>query len=158
MLSITASDLVHSGDDVTTALSPAAVAKGNQHSARGGKNPEQPATLAEAGIDKNLAKRARTLAAVPGEKFEKLLGEKRQREDWRTVLHPVGNATEAGGITRERIESAAIRFAEQLATQNEALALQIETLVRRVAAALDEAKMWKERALAAGWTEEHADA
>ena len=134
------------------------VAKGNQHSARGGKNPEQPATLAEAGIDKNLAKRARTLAAVPGEKFEKLLSEKRQREDWRTVLHPLGDAAEAGGITRERVESAAIRFAEQLATQNEALALQIETLVRRVAAALDEAKMWKERALAAGWTEEHADA
>jgi hypothetical protein len=134
------------------------VAKGNQHSARGEKNPEQPATLAEAGIDKNLAKRARTLAAVPGEKFEELLSEKRQREDRRSVLHPRGDAEEAGSITRERVESAAIRFAEQLAAANEALALQLEASVKRVAALLDEARMWKERALAAGWTEERADA
>jgi hypothetical protein len=37
------------------------------------------ATLAEAGIDKNLADRARKLAAVPEKKFETMLG------DWRAL-------------------------------------------------------------------------
>jgi hypothetical protein len=45
-----------------------------------------PPTLAEAGIDKNLAKRARSYAAVPQEKFEKLLTDKRQGENRRVVL------------------------------------------------------------------------
>ena len=46
---------------------------------RGFKNPAQP-TLTEAGIDKNLAKRARATAAVPAQEFERLLSE------WRTDM------------------------------------------------------------------------
>ena len=49
----------------------------NQHQVR---VIEQPApTLAEAGIDKNLADRARKMAAVPEEKFEAALGEWREK-------------------------------------------------------------------------------
>jgi len=44
--------------------------------------------LSEAGIDKNLAKRARTYAAVPEEKFEQLLTDNRQGENRRVVLPP----------------------------------------------------------------------
>lgn len=44
------------------------------------KTPPNPTvTLAEAGIDKNLAKRARKLAALPEEAFEKKLTERRER-------------------------------------------------------------------------------
>lgn len=44
------------------------------------ENPvSEKATLAEAGIDKNLANRARKLAAVPDEQFEEMLGEWRGR-------------------------------------------------------------------------------
>ena len=43
--------------------------------------PDAPPTLAEAGIDKNLAHRARTLAAVPQEKFEQRLTDKRQSQE-----------------------------------------------------------------------------
>ena len=42
------------------------------------KNPVTP-TLADAGIDKNLADRARKMAAVPEEKFEAALGEWREK-------------------------------------------------------------------------------
>lgn len=42
------------------------------------KNPVAP-TLADAGIDKNLADRARKMAAVPEEKFEAALGEWREK-------------------------------------------------------------------------------
>lgn len=42
---------------------------------RGTENPEAPPTLAEAGIDKHLADRARKLAAVPDAEFERLIDE-----------------------------------------------------------------------------------
>lgn len=44
---------------------------------RVGEKPGDPATLSEAGIDKNLAHRARTYAAVPERQFEQLLSRKR---------------------------------------------------------------------------------
>jgi N6-adenosine-specific RNA methylase IME4 len=43
------------------------------------QNPVRTPTLEEAGIDKNLADRARKMAAVPEEKFEAALGEWRER-------------------------------------------------------------------------------
>lgn len=43
------------------------------------ENPVSPPTLAEAGIDKNLADRARKIAAVPEAKFEGMVGEWRER-------------------------------------------------------------------------------
>jgi hypothetical protein len=46
--------------------------------ARGKQNPEQKPTLAQVGIDKNLAKRARTAAAIPAEKFEEAKEAKRE--------------------------------------------------------------------------------
>ena len=45
-------------------------------------------SLAEAGSDKNLAHRAPTLAAMPEEKFEEPLDEKRRREYRGVVLDP----------------------------------------------------------------------
>lgn len=51
----------------------------NQYKDRVRTGPEAPATLAEAGIDKHLADRARKMAAVPEAKFEGLLGEWRER-------------------------------------------------------------------------------
>jgi len=71
------------------------VATGGQHGGRASKidgvrnTPSNaPPTLAEAGIDKNLAKRARTYAAVPQGQFEQLLNDKRQSENRRVVLPP----------------------------------------------------------------------
>jgi hypothetical protein len=52
------------------------------------QNPVGTPTLAEAGIDKNLAHRARTLAAMPEEEFQELLDEKRHWQDRRVVLAP----------------------------------------------------------------------
>ena len=43
------------------------------------KNPRSAPTLAEAGIDKNLADRARKMAAVPAEQFEEMVGDWRER-------------------------------------------------------------------------------
>ena len=43
------------------------------------EKPTSPPTLAEAGIDKNLANRARKIAAVPEKKFEGMIGEWRER-------------------------------------------------------------------------------
>lgn len=45
----------------------------NQYVDRGTKNPEAPATLAEASIDKNLAKQARKMHALPQDEFEELV-------------------------------------------------------------------------------------
>jgi hypothetical protein len=45
---------------------------------RDSKKPSDPLTLAEAGIDKNLAHRARTLAALQKEEFEKVVEAKRE--------------------------------------------------------------------------------
>jgi hypothetical protein len=121
----------------------------------------KPASLAEAGIDKNLAHRARTLAAVPNQKFEELLTHKRQRENRRVVLDPEFQA-EAEAAARdleiERDERIAIAGADELAAENERLKNQIALLDRRVAALAEEngslkyrEKMWRERAVAAGW-------
>lgn len=136
-----------------------------------GKNPvsgrttrveEKPASLAEAGIDKNLAHRARTYAAVPKEEFEQLLTKKRQRESRRVVLEDPEFQAEAEAAARdieiERDERIAIGGGEVLAADNEKLTKQVAALSRRVSALIEEngslkyrEKMWKERALAAGW-------
>jgi hypothetical protein len=46
-------------------------AKAGRHGNRVSAKPDSPATLAEAGIDKNLADRSRKAAAMPEEEFEK---------------------------------------------------------------------------------------
>jgi hypothetical protein len=109
-----------------------------------------PPTLAEAGIDKNLAHRARSYAAVPPEKFEKLLTDKRRNDNRRVVLDP--------RIKRDK--PIARTGADGLAAENDRLALQVAELRRRIAALIEEngalkhrETMWRERALAAGWTE-----
>ena len=61
----------------------------------------KPPSLTEAGIDKNLAHRARTYAAVPTERFEQLLTDKRQSENRRVVLDPdVEAAASMEGVHR----------------------------------------------------------
>lgn len=133
----------------------------NQHVDRVAKKPDAPPTLAEAGIDKNLAHRARTLAAVPGEKFEKLLKDKRQRDNRRIVLDPEFQA-EAEAAARDielaRDERIALAGAGELEEENGRLSKQVQTLTRRVAALVEEngslktrAKMWETRAREAGW-------
>jgi len=109
--------------------------------------PDLPPTLAEAGIDKNLAHRARTQAALPAEKFEGLLDEKRHRRDRRVVVAP---EVEAEADTAERDVASGDRTPEALAAENEKLS-------RLVAALRREVKMWKERTERAGW-KESADA
>ena len=91
-----------------------------------------PPTLAEAGIDKNLAKRARTYAAVPQGQFEQLLKDKRQSENRRVVLDP---DVEAATGDVERIAPAG---ADGLATGNDRLARQVAGLRRRLAALIEE--------------------
>lgn len=56
---------------------------GKPYQSTGGNNPPVP-TLAEAGIDKDLAKRARAMAAVPADKFEGMIGEWRERVEQET--------------------------------------------------------------------------
>lgn len=125
------------------------------------RTPEAPPTLAEAGIDKNLAHRARTYAAVPAERFEKLLKDKRTKENRKVVLDPEFQA-EADAAARdleiERDERIALAGAGELAAENEKLTAQVTTLTCRVADLVEEvgaekrrAKMWKGRALEAGW-------
>lgn len=122
---------------------------------------EKPASLAEAGIDKNLAHRARSYAAVPEEKFEKLLQDKRRRDNRKVVLDPEFQA-EANAAARdleiERDERIALAGADELLAENGKLAAQVTTLTRRVADLVEEvgaekrrAKMWKGRAIEAGW-------
>ena len=132
------------------------------------RTPDEPPTLAEAGIDKNLAHRAWTYAAVPEEKFEKLLTEKRQRDNRRVVLDPELQAdaeAEARAEEAEREdrivqagERIALAGADGLVADNEKLKKQVHLLDRRIASLLEEngslkfrEKMWKERAIAAGW-------
>ncbi|CAN5635995.1 hypothetical protein BH10PSE6_BH10PSE6_18120 [soil metagenome] len=130
------------------------------------KPDHMPPTLSEAGIDKSLAHRARTLAAVPQEKFEKLLTDKRQSENRRVVLNSDVQA-DAGAAARdiegERDARTAPAGADGQATENDRLARQVAGLRRRIAALIaengalkDGERMWKERALAAGWTERAA--
>ena len=92
----------------------------------------KPPSLTEAGIDKNLAHRARTYAAVPTERFEQLLTDKRQSENRRVVLDPDGEAA-TGDV--ERIAPAG---ADGLAAGNDRLARQVAGLRRRLAALIEE--------------------
>ena len=99
----------------------------NQYKDRVATKPEAPPTLAEAGIDKNLAHRARSLAAVPAEKFEELLHEKRHRGNPRVVL-----------AAELRVEAGAAPGIESLDVAEENSELK------------DLVKMWKARARQAG--------
>jgi hypothetical protein len=127
-----------------------------------------PPTLTEAGIDKNLAHRARTYAAVPKDQFEQLLSKKRRQESVRVVLDPDFQA-EAEAAARdleiERDERIALSGGDELAAENEQLRGQVAALDRRVAALVEEnsslkfrVSMWQERAVAAGWKKGQADA
>jgi hypothetical protein len=121
----------------------------------------KPASLAEAGIDKNLAHRARTYAAVPEEKFEKMLAAKRERDNRAVTLDPDFQAeaeAAARDIEIERDERIAMAGADHLVKENEKLTQQVATLSKRVASLIDEnrslqyrEKLWKERAVSAGW-------
>ena len=59
------------------------LSKGGRPEKTGGKNPpvDEVPTLAKAGIDKDLAKRARELAGVPAPKFERLIKDWRERAE-----------------------------------------------------------------------------
>jgi hypothetical protein len=128
----------------------------------------KPASLAEAGIDKNLAHRARTLAAIPGPKFENLLKDKRRRDSVRVVLDPEFQQ-DADAMARdleiERDERMSIGGDAALAAENETLQKQVAALDRRVAALVEEngslktrAEIWQQRAIAAGWKKGRTDA
>jgi len=126
------------------------------------REPTAPPTLAEAGIDKNLAKRARTYAAVPQGQFEQLLTDKRQSGNRRVGLDP-GIAAAAGDIESGRDQPVAQIGASRAGVGNGRLARLVAGLRRRIAALIEEngalkdgEKMWKERALAAGWSERAA--
>ena len=123
---------------------------------------DAPPTLAEAGIDKNLAKRSRSYAAVPTEQFEQLLTDKRQSGNRRVVLDP-GIPAAAGDIESGRDQHVAQIGASGAGIGNGRLARLVAGLRRRIAALIEEngalkdgEKMWKERALAAGWSERAA--
>ena len=127
-----------------------------------------PPTVAEAGIDKSLAHRARTYAAVPEAQFEELLSKKRRRENARVVLDPEFQA-EAAAAARdleiERDERIALSGGGELAAENERLQRQVAALDRRISALVEEngslkyrENMWRERAVAAGWRKGQADA
>jgi len=125
------------------------------------KPDHMPPALSEAGVDKKLAHRARTYAAVPQEKFEKLLTDKHQSENRRVVLDPdVPAEAEAAARDMEIERDGCIvpTRADGLAAENDRLVGQVAGLRRRIAALIEEngalkdrEKMWKERALAAGW-------
>jgi hypothetical protein len=136
-------------------------AKGGWKSRGLEENPQDTPTLAEAGIDKNLAHRARTLAAVPAEKFAELLDDKRARGNRRVVLDPDFEAeaeAAARDIEIERDERIALAGADALAAENASLGREVEMLRQRVAALVEEiatlkyrVKMWKGRA-EKGWS------
>ena len=129
---------------------------------------EAPPTLDEAGIDKNLAHRARTYAAVPEAKFEKLLKDKRRRDSVRVVLDPDFQAeaeASARDLEMERDERIALGDTAGLVAENESLRKQVAALDRRIAALVEEngslkarASVWQQRAITAGWKKGHADA
>jgi hypothetical protein len=129
---------------------------------------DTPPTLTEAGIDKNLAHRARTYAAVPKDQFEQLLSKRRRQESVRVVLDPDFQAeaeSAARDLEIERDERIALSGGDELAAENEQLRGQVAALDRRVAALAEEnsslkfrVSMWQERAVAAGWKKGQADA
>jgi FtsZ-binding cell division protein ZapB len=132
------------------------------------REPTDPPTLAEAGIDKGLAHRARTYAAVPKDQFEQLLSDKRRRDNRRVVLDPEFQ-TEADAAARdieiERDERIALSGGGELAAENEQLQRQVALLDRRIAALQEEnsslkfrENMWRERAVTAGWKKGQANA
>jgi FtsZ-binding cell division protein ZapB len=118
-------------------------------------------SLGEAGIDKHLAHRARTYAAVPKDQFEQLLSKKRRRENARVVLDPEFQAeaeSAARDLEIERDERIALSGGGELAAENERLQRQVALLDRRIAALQEEnsalkfrENMWRERAVTAGW-------
>ena len=94
------------------------------------RGPADPPTLAEAGIDKNLAKRARALAAVPEQKFEELLGEKRCRQDRRVVLDPERREDADSASRSESGRGELIAPAKGMAAENAALRRRVAALLR----------------------------
>jgi hypothetical protein len=125
------------------------------------QNPVGTPTLAEAGIDKNLAHRARSGVAVPEQKFEELLKENRRRGNPRVGLAAVLRAApDAAPGTETGCGELIAPAAKGLAAENKALSREVTALRQRVAALLrenrsleDQVKMWKARAEAAGWKE-----
>jgi hypothetical protein len=111
------------------------------------KPDHMPPTLEEAGIGKNLAHRARTYAAVSPDRFEKLLTDKRQADDRSVVLDPDSPAA-APAIERGRPGP------RGLADRDDRLVREVAELRRRLAASMVSERMWKKRALAAGWRED----
>jgi hypothetical protein len=135
----------------------------NQHEDRVKIKPEAPATLAEAGIDKNLAHRARTLAAVPEQDFEARLGEKRRQEDRRVVLAPRVDeeklVADLAAMPREHrltlrtfLEGAAAENGELLGLIN-SLRQELATLRQEKQSLWRQVQMWQGRARSAGWKE-----
>lgn len=53
---------------------------------RGPRRPDAPPTLAEVGIDKDLAKAARKLAAIPEAKFDRIIEEGRRLSECKKEL------------------------------------------------------------------------
>jgi hypothetical protein len=99
---------------------------------------------------------------VPEAQFEQLLTRKRKSENRRVVLDPEFQA-EAEAAARdmeiERDERIALAGADELVAENEKLTKKVALLDRRIAALLEEngslkyrEKLWRERAIAAGWT------
>jgi hypothetical protein len=113
------------------------------------RNQDAPATLAEAGIDKNLAHRARTYAAVPEEKFEKLLARKRKRDDVRVMLADADFQADAEASARdleiERDERIALSGGVALAAENDQLRKQIAKQDQRIATLLRDNESLKYR-------------
>jgi hypothetical protein len=106
------------------------------------RTPEGPPTLAEAGIDKNQAHRARTLAAMPDEAFEERLGDKRHRKDRRVVLGPEAEA-KAEATTSDIAPGE--RTPEALAAENAALRKRVTALLRENRTLRERIRMWEAR-------------
>jgi hypothetical protein len=118
------------------------------------QNPVGTPTLAEAGIDKNLAHRARSGVAVPEQKFEELLKENRRRGNPRVSLAAVLRAAPAAAPGTEAGPGELIAPASRsLAAENAVLKRRVAVLAEENSELKDQVKMWKERAEAAGWKE-----
>ena len=111
------------------------------------KPDHRPPTLAEAGIDKNLAHRARKLAAVPQEKFEEQLGEKRRRNDRRLALDPEApTPADAAPGTPAGCGELIAPAAEGLAAENAALRRRVASLLRENRALNSRLRLYETRA------------
>jgi N6-adenosine-specific RNA methylase IME4 len=90
----------------------------NQYVDRVSEKPEAPATLAEAGIDKNLANRARKLHALPSSEFERVVSEGRdaiERGVERQVLRAVEIAAARETYDARKEQGGAVRDLHALA-------------------------------------------